>query len=279
LLLGLVLLLLGTGTGAARGAILDANCPGPASGNHAVNSDKRRAQTFTAQHTGAIIGTRLEIHSFAGGSLDFQLQILGTDAYGVPIEGILARAAIPAASVPEGNFTLQGSFQPPAQVTAGKQYALVATRGQPFDVRPRIGNPCPGQEYSSTSGGPFTPFAPGNDLVFQIEVEPSNDFSVKSRVGRTLTLSVPNAGTVALAPGAQPRRAAAAKKRRPLLRPYPATPAGPGDVIVSLRLTKAGKLRLRQKGKLRIPASVTYQPTGGEPKTVGIVLRFKRHRK
>jgi hypothetical protein len=275
LLGGLLIAALGFGQENAQAALLDANCPGPPTSSIDVIGDDRLAQTFTALNTGTVVQAQAEIGKTGPGA-DFQLQILGVGGSGTPVDGILASATIPDASVPIGNSTLSATFQSPASVTAGQRYALVATRpNSGLVVRDRFPDPCPGEEWVSTSqSGPFTTAEPGYDVVYSIFVNPTNDFSIGKLKRRKLTLTVPGPGAIAVtdAGGGGKQAIAAAKK---LLKTSNATAAAAGPVTVKLRLTKSAKARLRERGKLKAKAAVSFTPTGGEANTVRAKLKFK----
>jgi hypothetical protein len=109
-----------------------------------------------------------------------------------------------------------------------------------------------------------------------VPVPPSNLFTIGALRGRILTLNVPSAGTVvatdAGAPPAGNSASAAAKKR---LKPSSAS-GGPGAIKVALRLTKAAKQRLRQKGKVRVNARITFTPNGGSARALTAKLKLKK---
>jgi len=251
---------------ASRAALPDANCPGPPNALSVFNSaNERRAQPFTAQHTGSLVQGQAAVNK-PGSSGDWQLQVLATDASGVPTNTVLASATISDAAVPLGDSTLAGTFSPPASVSAGQQYAIAVTRPAQWYLQRRADDPsCPGREFFSPSQtAPFMPSGTPSDMIFATFVDPPNDFSVGKLQGRKLRLAVPGAGgidvrdaAVATATGAT---IAATKKR---LKPSGATASGPGTVTVVLRLTKAAKSRLEKKGKLKVRAGITFTPTGG----------------
>jgi hypothetical protein len=267
----------------ADGAVLDAGCPGPRTGSHSSTTpDGRDAQTFTAIHTGTVTRAQIEINKLSS-STDFHLQILATNASGVPVDGVLGSATIPDASVPLGVTTLDGTFSSPAPVVAGQTYALVVTRpgGNNYPISERGGDACPGQEFTSNlQAGTFFPSDPAFDHIFQVFVEPpstkpSNAFTVGKVKGRKLVVTVPGPGsiTVANAGGGGSSALASAKK---LLKRSQATATAAGRVRVALRLTKAAKARLAARGKLKARAAVTFTPTGGDPNTQQAKLKIKR---
>ncbi len=87
---------------------------------------------------------------------------------------------------------------------------------------------------------------------------PSNEFHVVKLKGSKLTVQVASAGAVVVT-------SAAAKRRKPLKRSRAA--GGPGRVKVNLKLTAAAKTTLREKGKLKMRAKISFTPTGGTTST------------
>jgi hypothetical protein len=104
------------------------------------------------------------------------MQIVATDDSGAPVNILLASATpIADATVPAGASRLAGVFASPLSVGAGKRYALVLTRpgAQQVAVSTGMNNPCPGEQFFSTSpGGPWQVFSPILDSVFAVFVEP-----------------------------------------------------------------------------------------------------------
>jgi hypothetical protein len=154
--------------------VLDANCPGPPTGLVVVGSNARRAQTFTAQTTGTLVRGEFEIDKEAMTTADWVMQIVTTDASGVPTNTVLASTAIPDAAVPVGNSRLVGTFAAPADVQAGQRYAIVVTRpALGFLAGERGGDPCPGNEFFSVSqAGAWIQDLASLDHVFAVFVEP-----------------------------------------------------------------------------------------------------------
>jgi hypothetical protein len=115
---------------------------------------------------------------------------------------------------------------------------------------------------------------------------PSNEFSIVGVQGRTLIVNVDSPGKVVVTQtGASSSRAVEAKKKKKrkkksnlLLHPSSAS-GGPGQVVIPLLLTKRANQKLKQKGKVSIAATVTFTPTGGEPKSKGTTLQIKGKKK
>src|SRR3954447_25106351 len=113
----------------AAAILSDAGCPGPPDATALlVLGDRREAQTFTAVHTGALQRATIDIDILLPGAPAFLIQVLPTDANGVPVNGPLASANVPGASLPGGAATLDAGFSPGANVVAGHHYALAISR-------------------------------------------------------------------------------------------------------------------------------------------------------
>lgn len=119
--------------------------------------------------------------------------------------------------------------------------------------------------------------------------EPSNKFSIRknfksSKSGTKVTLEVivPGPGVVKAVDGslAPKGKAKSSAKKRPkavaLFSPVSKTAAAAGTVKLTLKLTKAGKAKLRKKGKVSARAAVTYTPTGGKAATQTVKVKFKK---
>jgi hypothetical protein len=276
----LVLFLFSIGAGSAFAAAPDASCPGTPDGEAGMSADQLRAQTFTALHTGTVTRAEMPIDKLSDGA-NFQFQVLNTDLAGTPVDQVLGSATIADAAVPNGVSTLAGTFQSPAPVVAGHQYALTIARpgDTNYGVPLILGDPCPGVQFSRTSTIPWTP-GPGIELIFALTVEPSNQFSIKGAQGRTLTVNVPNAGALSLAQAPSPPGKGAVKVGLKVLRPSAGSAAAAGDLGIPILLNKSGKHQLRAKGKLKATVAITYAPSGGTPSTQNTVLKLKaKHKK
>jgi hypothetical protein len=108
---------------------------------------------------------------------------------------------------------------------------------------------------------------------------PSNSFTIGKLDGRRLTLILSSAGMVEItdagARTSASRAFAAAKKK--LLKPSSATGA-PGTIQVKLRLTKAATRKLRESGRVKMRARITFTPNGGTANTQTARLKVKRAR-
>ena len=162
---------------ASAQAVPDASCTSPSVGVIGQPGNNRGAQTFTAQHTGALTRAQVEIDKI-GNPSDWNLSINSVDGSGTPTNTVLAATTVPDASVPDGVGTLTGDFASPATVTAGQQYALVFARpaSDTLRIRYSVVNACSGFAFfSSSQAGTFDPVCGGPndcDLVFAVFVEP-----------------------------------------------------------------------------------------------------------
>jgi hypothetical protein len=273
---GLAFALFGFSQSPAQAALLDANCPGPPDDGYGISANARAAQTFTAIHTGTVVRAQTDIEKPGNGG-DWTMQILGTDASGAPVNGVLGSGTTPDSAVAVGDTTLSVTFSTPAPVVAGQTYALVTSRPDDFAIRDHS-DQCPGAEFDSPNQtDPFGPPATGFDQVFSIFVNPPNAFTVGKQKGKKLSLNLPGAGTltVADASAATAGVASAAAKKKSLKSSSIAV-AGAGTVTVKLKLTKRAKQRLSSKGKLSARAAITFTPSGGEPNAQTKKLKFKR---
>lgn len=93
---------------------------------------------------------------------------------------------------------------------------------------------------------------------------PSNQFTIGELDGRKLSVDVASAGTVTIDD-------AGAKDR---LRES-AVAGGPGTVEVKVKLTKPAKRVLKDRGKVKARAGVTFAPTGGVAATLATKLKVR----
>ena len=120
----------------------------------------------------------------------------------------------------------------------------------------------------------------------------SNDFTFGVN-RKTLEVAVKAPGLVEVVPGASAGGAVTAAKRKSkkrknkgpaaLLAPAKAT-GGPGTIAIGLSLNRAAKRKLARKGRVRVPAKISFSPNGGIPKSESAVLlltqaKKKSHRK
>ena len=95
-----------------------------------------------------------------------------------------------------------------------------------------------------------------------------NAFTIGKLKGKKLSLTVPG-------PGAIDVDDANASKNKRLLKRSSATASGAGTVKVTLKLTKAGKRKLKEQGRVKVKAAITYTPTGGTANTRNKKLKIK----
>jgi len=106
---------------------------------------------------------------------------------------------------------------------------------------------------------------------------PSNVFKIKKVKERKVVLVLPSAGEVQVTDAKSKKRSAGAtaSKSKKSLKPSQKS-GGPGKLKVKLRLTKAAAKKLRQVGKLKLKAAITFSPTGGWPATKKAKLKLKQ---
>ena len=250
---------------AAAEARLDANCPGPPEGTEALadSGNERWAQTFTAQSSGVLTSAQAAV--MKGPGADWLLQVAALDGAGAPTYNILASATIPDSAVPDGDTFVSAGFASPPPVTAGQQYALILARPNfGVELRVREGDDCAGQLFASEDMGPFLLFAPDEDMVFAVFVEPSNSFIVgavtrnKKKGTAILSINVPNPGELT-GSGKGVRVASAAVTSK--------TVAAPGEVELTVSARGKKKRKLNETGKVKVTPTITYTPTGGASST------------
>jgi hypothetical protein len=118
---------------------------------------------------------------------------------------------------------------------------------------------------SAAFGGPP---ATGRSLDVSAVVSPSNVFTItkgkakKKKGTMALTADVPNPGDLALS-GTGVKATAA-------------TVAAPGQVKLVVRASGTKRKKLNQTGAVKLTATVTYTPTGGDPSTQSLKLKLKK---
>lgn len=119
---------------------------------------------------------------------------------------------------------------------------------------------------------PWDNLGPPATRSWAVEVqgpEPSNEFSFgklrrnKRKGTATLEVQVPGPGTVELA-GAKKLKGAEARA------------GAPGDVLIPIRAKGSAKRKLRDRGKAKVRAEVTYVPDGGSPNTQATKVALKK---
>lgn len=137
-------------------------------------------------------------------------------------------------------------------------------------------------EFQPAGSGPLppTPVAVTNPFAVAREVE-----LLRRGTLARLAATVPGAGVLRAGSRARARvaRAAtvAAKRRRAapkrkLVGTRLIAVRGAGDVRVDMRLTRWGRKLMAKRGRLKLPISLTFTPTGGEPSKMSRRVTFKR---
>jgi hypothetical protein len=122
----------------------------------------------------------------------------------------------------------------------------------------------------------------GSAIVGTAEVFAATNTFTYSVSGRKLIVTVQAQGKLDIGPPPSVTKAAASKKgkrkRKALLRAASAQ-GGPGTIELPLLLTKAAKGKLKRKGKVKIPANITFSPVGGVANTQSVKLKVKNAKK
>jgi hypothetical protein len=292
-LIGLALLLVPSVASAAPAA--DAGCTGPADGQPLTPlGGFREAQTFAAVHTGGLQRVTVTITNL-GGAADFLVQILPTDANGVPTNAALAATTIPGASVSQGPTNLEASFSPAAPVTAGGTYAVAVSRPTANPVIPlwqittRMAAACPGSGFvSNNASSGWSPQLANADIIFQTYVDPAlfsgagggqgkggnaAGFTLVNKRGR-LFAKVPGAGKLvvddAKRPSGHHKRRGQGQVKRTKTRAKKA-----GLVPLRIELTDRAIRHALKTRKLNVLAAVTYKPAGGQPSTITFRIKAR----
>ena len=241
-----------------------------------MDTTQSLAQTFTAGLSGGLDQVDLDIVPVRY-ALPLTAEIRNVSG-GAPGSTVLASQSVPAASIPASLYFVPFTFATPAPVVAGTQYAIVAyTSGSPGVDWWGVENPGlyaggeirsnPNSPPSGSSSGPG-----GADLAFKtyvVTAAPLNAFTFRVK-GKSLTVTVSAPGTVDVT--------AKTKKPKLLLKPSSAS-GGPGAITVRLALTKAAKKALKQKGKLKLRAKITFTPKGGSASSQTAALKLKSKKK
>lgn len=161
--------------GSASAGTLDQQQTDFSVGTGTVDSGETPAQTFTAGLSGGIDQVDLHLESH-GPTTPLTVEIRNTSA-GDPGGTVLAGQSVPASSVPAAPSWVTFNFATPAPVTAGTQYAIVAS-SSPVSMSQHYDWGYGGDSYA---GGRFTyasppsgPWTAGStaDLAFKTYVAP-----------------------------------------------------------------------------------------------------------
>ena len=139
------------------------------------------------------------------------------------------------------------------------------------------GNLIVGGNFADAGGDPQADYVACFDLgagpcTASTPVTPSNQFTTGKVKGRKLTVNVLSPGQVAVVDAHSHAAKRAAKK---LLKPSSAS-GGPGAIRVTLKLTKTGKRMLKQRGKVKVKARITFTPDGGTANSQVKKLKLKK---
>jgi hypothetical protein len=278
-------------TSASAAAVADAGCPGPADGTPLTPlGGFREAQTFTAVNTGGLQRATVTITNF-GGAADFLVQILPTDANGVPTNAALAATTIPGASVPQSPTDLEASFSPAAPVTGGGTYAVAVSRpaANPlvplWQIATRMAAACPGSGFvSNDASSGWSPQLANADIIFQTYVDPAQisqpggngaaGFTLVNKHGR-LFARVPGPGKLIVDDAKKPSRHSHKRRGQGLIKRTKARARKAGDVPLRIELTDRAIRHALRTRKLNVLAAVTYRPRGGQPSTLTFRIKAR----
>jgi hypothetical protein len=120
--------------------------------------------------------------------------------------------------------------------------------------------------------------AGGQDETFYVAsaeiFSATNTFTFRVK-GKKLIVSVQASGSVSVTDVASPLSVYPSKKKRRLLLKSSSASGDPPTITVPLRLTKLAKAKLRQKGKVKVRARITFAPQGGLANTQTARLKIK----
>jgi hypothetical protein len=119
-------------------------------------------------------------------------------------------------------------------------------------------------------GGNLPGWALTLDILPPDVLPPDASFTIGDLKGKTLSVNVNSPGAVEIIDGGS------SSTRR--LKTSSAT-GGPGTIEVPLKLTSAGKRKLREKGKVRVNARITFTPSGGTASSQTAKLKIKKKKK
>jgi hypothetical protein len=124
---------------------------------------------------------------------------------------------------------------------------------------------------TATATAAVTKAKPGNNFSFGKKAKSS-----KSGMTVTLEVNVPGPGQVKALDSAVAGATKSKAKAGPLFNPVSMNATGAGIVKVTLKLSKQGQAKLREKGKVNAKATVTFVPTGGDAATQETKISFKK---
>jgi hypothetical protein len=247
-------------------------------GSSAIDNTISLGQTFTAGLSGGLDRVDLDMaHEISSAPLALTAEIRNVSG-GAPGSTVLASQSVPAASFTGSLAFVPFTFATPAPVVAGTQYAIVAYTSGSGGIDEwggaATGSYAGGATWSNPNSPPSGSWSGpgGGDRAFKtyvVTAAPSNAFTFSLR-GKKLTVTVSAPGTVDVK--------AKTKKSKRLLKPSSAS-GGPGAITVRLALTKAAKRILKQKGKLKLRAKITFTPKGGSAASQTATLKLKRKKK
>jgi hypothetical protein len=105
----------------------------------------------------------------------------------------------------------------------------------------------------------------------------SSPFTIKSQVGRTITVTVPGPGSLTFQQKPLPPGVGLVTRGFYAFRLSSASATIAGDVTLPILLNRSGKRQLHDHGKLKRTGEVTFTPTGGTPSAIDLPIRLRIH--
>jgi hypothetical protein len=93
------------------------------------NQNYKQGQTFTVENTGHLTKAEINVNRGFDTGATLYMEIVSVNASGLPTDNVLASASLPAAEISTFNGVETFTFDNPAIVRAGKQYAFVMHGG------------------------------------------------------------------------------------------------------------------------------------------------------
>lgn len=120
----------------------------------------------------------------------------------------------------------------------------------------------------------------GSGITATAEVFAATNTFTYTLSGTKLLVTVAAPGTVEVRDAAVPAAASTSKKRKPKpLFSGGSASGGPGTIVIPLVLRRTAKQALRQRGKVKLRATITFTPVGGVPNLQPVRLKVRRAKK
>jgi hypothetical protein len=169
-------------------------------------------------------------------------------------------------------------------VQAGTYRVTVTATGCQDAVSQSVDIPPPALDLHvrmTCSGSPVV--VPTATATAATKAKPGNNFSFgkkakssKSGMQVTLEVKVPGPGQVKALDSAVAGATSSKAKAGPVFNAVSMNATGAGTVKLTLKLSKQGQAKLREKGKVNAKATVIFMPTGGDAATQETKISFKK---